>query len=339
MLRLQISTYILTYYSPFYAGIYMKHGILLYALIIIFPLFSMDAPTSKDAAHAKRTHKKSKSIGARFFSCCLSTSESSVFEPYEHQPSEYVTPAPAALPHMPSAQEIKEQHKKDAQRLMELAQHMIKNGENLDSSINFHHYLSKTTILVEAAGHKRRHPILALALAHGANPNLANESGITPLSKTIEHHCVANADYLLQHGATFEQSLLPKLCSPFSDICTPKSVHKRVAMLNLFLQKGADPNAPVPDLQVPAIASILSYLLCNFHFGIDLKSKNKESYALFLEQRKQMITILLQNGLNPFKKDHQGKTEWEKILESRSDFYNEELFDFAQQEVEKLQNR
>jgi hypothetical protein len=239
----------------------------------------------------------------------------------------------APKPHMPSDAEIKQRNRQNSQKLMERAQKMRAESVSMNTLIDFD-WTQGATILTLAAGHKCRQHIIEFAINHGENPDLANKSGITPLKQTIRSLCASNAFCLILKGSTLDQTLLAELCSPLSDVVGLKSTRKRVAMLNLFLQTGADPNTHHLDPRIQFLPCLLSYLLCHFQFGIPLAKEYPQNYPIFLDQRKQMIMVLLQAGLNPLKKDEQGKTDWQKIVELK-DEYDPELFDFAHEQIQK----
>lgn len=292
----------------------MKYLILICSLLIASPAYSMDNPESSDE----------------------SENEGFWFGPHIHEVAS-VQPSPAPQFHMPSDAEIKQRNRQISQRLMERAQKMRAECTSMNTFIDFD-WQQGATVLTLAAGHKCRQHILGFALDHGANPDLPNKSGMTPLKQAIKSLCVANVRYLIQKGAIFchDKTLLPELCSPFCDVNRTKATRKRVELLHLFLQHDADPNTTHLDPKLPHTPCLLSYLLCHFQYGgIPLAQKYPQNYPIFLDQRKQMITVLLQAGCNPFKKDEQGKTDWQKIVELK-DHYDPELFDFAQKEVEGL---
>lgn len=247
-----------------------------------------------------------------------------------------VQPSHAPQFHMPSHAEIKQTSRQISQRLMELAQKMRAEGTSMNTLIDFD-WKQGATILTLAAGHKCRSHIIGFAIDHGANPDLPDKDGATPLKKAIRSLCLSNVRYLIQRGATFchDKTLLAELCSPLCDVNKEKATRKRVELLRLLLQYGADPNTTHLDPKLPHTPCLLSYLLCHFQFGIPLARKYPEKYPIFLDQRKQMIVVLLQAGLDPFKKDEQGKTDWQKIVELKKE-YDPQLFEFAEQEIGKL---
>jgi len=260
--------------------------------------------------------------------------EGFLFGPHIHDVAS-VQPNHAPQFHMPSDAEIKQTNRQISQRLMERAQKMRAEGTSMNTFIDFD-WQQGATILTLAAGHKCRQHIIEFAIDHGANPDLANKSGITPLKQAIESLCLSNVRYLIQKGATFchDKTLLAKICSPFCDVNRTKATRKRVELLHLFLQYGADPNTTHLDPTIPHTPCLLSYLLCHFQYGIPLAKKYPQNYPIFLDQRKQMIMVLLQAGLNPLKKDEQGKTDWQKIVELK-DEYDPKLFDFAEEQIQK----
>lgn len=311
----------------------MKHLILTCVVITASFIYSMDNPQPERSNTIDTLFGP---VDADVFSkvCDELEKEGFYIGPHIHDVAS-VQPSHAPQFHMPSHTEIKQTNRQISQRLMELAQKMRAEGTSMNTLIDFD-WKQDATILTLAAGHKCRQHIIEFAIDHGANPDLPDKNGITPLKQAIKSLCPSNVRYLIQKGATFchDKTLLPEICSPFSDVNSKKATRKRVELLHLFLQYGADPNTTHLDPKLPHAPCLLSYLLCHFQFGIPLAKKYPENYPIFLDQRKQMIVVLLQAGLNPFKKDEQGKTDWQKIVELKKE-YDPQLFEFAEQKIRK----
>lgn len=319
----------------FYAGKLMKHYILLFILIIANSGHGMDLPDSESESDEKtESSTSSPPFSPESHGLLMKLFDSAHCHDYDDG-EPYVKPAPSLPTIMPPKDQIKKRNRQNAQKLMERAQTMRAECTSLNSFIDFD-WQQGATILTLASGHKCRQHIIEFAIDHGANPDLANKSGITPLKQAIESLCLSNVRYLIQKGATFchDKTLLAKICSPFFDVVRTKATRKRVELLHLFLQYGADPNTTHLDPTIPHTPCLLSYLLCHFQFGIPLAKKYPQNYPIFIDQRKQMIMVLLQAGLNPLKKDEQGKTDWQKIVELK-DEYDPKLFDFAEEQIQK----
>lgn len=321
--------------EPNCAGKLMKHGILLFTLIIAHSVYGMETPSLECSSNKQSGSQASHSLlPPKIHEDLMNAFDLMHRHDYDDDEPP-AKPLPFLPPMIPPKDQIKRRNRQDTQKLMERAQAMRAEFKSLNTFIDFN-CEQGVTILTLAAGHKCRQHIIEFAINHGANPDLANKAGITPLRQAIRSLCPASAFCLILKGATHthDKTLLPELCSPLSDAIAPKSTRKRVEMLNLFLQTGVDPNTQHLDPKIPFMPCLLSYLLCRFQFAIELAINNPESYLDFLDQRKQMITILLQAGLNPFKKDAQGKTDWQKIVEQKNQ-YDQNLFNFAHEQIQK----
>ena len=211
---------------------------------------------------------------------------------------------------------------------MQYAQQMVARKENLNNSDIFLPGYSSHSLLTAAAAHKRHQNIIAFALAHGADPNTKSSSGITPLRRAVMAKCAPNVEYLLAHGAQLGQSyLLHLICNPACDEFATNSTRRRIATLNALLEGGAD------CTEFDIKPSILGQLLLHF-LGVGFRKENHEGAAIFLDQRKQMIAIVLQAGLNPLKKNGNNLSDWEEIMQSKKR-YHAHLLEFTQNIVEK----
>lgn len=266
------------------------------------------------------------------FLLCLSGSINGMwFDDISYERAPYSMPLAPMLPPVTTKQERKTRKGRENQELMQYAQQMIAQKENLNNPLAKYGFES-CTLLTAAAIHKYHQNIMQFALAHGANINAPDKSGKTALKKAVTDKCASNVTYLLQKGATLDnQKLLSTLCSPASDEIAPSSTHRRVATLKALLDGGADPNET--GISSCLLDSLLKHFQGTTYFAIR-RPEFQERYVCFLDQRKQMITILLEAGLNPFKKDVKGKSDWEKIIESKST-YDSHLFEFAKKEIEK----
>lgn len=253
----------------------------------------------------------------------------------------YIAPLAPSLPLPPATtkQERKTHKEIKNQKLMHYAQQMVAQKENLDNQLCEYDFESHT-LLTAAASHKYHQDVIQFALSHGAHINAPNKSGNTPLEVAVRAKCFSNVSYLFAHGATLgNQKMLSTICSPAWDEIAPSSTYRRVATLKALLHGGADPNEINLKYQIHCTPCLLSFLLCHFYGRINFGAKGpeyQERYHCFLDQRKQMIGILLDAGLNPFKKDEAGKNDWEKIVELK-DKYDSNLFEFAKNEIEKKQ--
>lgn len=77
---------------------------------------------------------------------------------------------------------------------------------------------------------------LKFLLARGANPNVADKHGITPLVLATNLGFVEGIEILLEHGAKIDEA------SPAGETPLMSAVHRKdIAMIRLLLANGADP--------------------------------------------------------------------------------------------------
>lgn len=237
-------------------------------------------------------------------------------------------PLPPTLPpnyQGPTKQEKKARKEKENQELMQIAQRMVTQKENLDNLVEIPGHGCFYTLLTVAAQHKCHQNVLQFALDNGALIDAQDAWDNSPLKQAVQAKCTPNVIYLLNRGARIKnKKLLQVICNPSYDDVAANSTQRRVATLTALLDFGANPN------ENDASPSILSNLLTGLMGKRDAPA-HPEHFNYFIDQRMQMIRKLLETGLDPFKEDATGKSDWNKIIEKK-DRYNPDLFEFAQQE-------
>jgi Ankyrin repeats (many copies) len=248
---------------------------------------------------------------------------------------------PAKL-HMPSEADMKKIRKDNKQRLTDLANKMVTQHTDLNSYISFDWDYTQT-LLSTVASHKCCQSILQLLLDNGANPNQTNKDGSTPIQKAATSYCAANVSYLLSRGARFDfadkdKKLLSRVCDPSLDGISAKTTRRKIETIRTLVAAGADPNTNVLHFRITFVPNLLSWFLCHSRYKVKLgleEPEHQNEYHTFLDQRKQMICVLLEAGLDPFKQDEAGKTDWDTIKACK-DRYDENLFKFTQEHIDKI---
>ncbi|CAN5193151.1 hypothetical protein BH09DEP1_BH09DEP1_4940 [soil metagenome] len=252
-------------------------------------------------------------------------------------------PTPPAYPSFraPSTKkERKASKKQENQKLMQYAHQMVGRAEDLNNPLTFLHSFTYNTLLTAAASHKCHQNIAQFALDNGADINAPDKSGNTPLKKAVTAKCAQNISYLIGRGAHLNHKLLQTICSPIWDEIAPSSTRRRLATLNTLLACGANPNESDSLVRNGNPneffwGTILSCLLTPFAGRLTLEGKDDQNHAaIFIDQRQQMIRILLDRGLDPFAKDDKAISDWSKIIQAK-DKYHRNLFEFTQKEIEK----
>lgn len=173
-------------------------------------------------------------------------------------------------------------------------------------------------------------------LVAGADPDVQNRIGQTPLTNAVEHLADNTVETLLIHRANpniyieaVQSTPLVRLCNCGYDQIDENLIKKRVAIAKLLIKHGANPNDPAND------ARPLSFLISEYpNFADRLPA---EYAANFLSQRKALISILVRGHLDIYARDPNGKTALEKAMAKRKPEFTR-LAEFAEAEYNRLKN-
>lgn len=231
---------------------------------------------------------------------------------------------------LPSKEALRTQKNEDYQLLWNHTIALIEKKENLGKPLSDLPKFSKKTLATAAAEHKSYLEILMLLKAHGASLNQADANGKTPLEVAVNKQCVTNVNYLIPFSNVSSLKLLHKICNPTQDVLKPEK-QARIQILQALLMAQIDPNET--DNQGNTVLELLlRHCACMEDFW---QTPNKEQlHQKFLQQRKQMIIMLLKAGLNPHKTNHKGKTVFD-FVKAYPTTYNLELVDFLTLEIQK----
>ncbi|RFU75186.1 hypothetical protein TARUN_7045 [Trichoderma arundinaceum] len=145
---------------------------------------------------------------------------------------------------------------------------------------------------------------IRLLLLFGADPNEADNDGITPLFAAIHKMFFSGAITLLKYGADPNLLAGPELESPLAAAITAN----KVSLSHLLLMYGGDLSHATSNGNTPLIAAInkktpkrmIDLLL---HYGVDPNEKNREGKTALFEaissSRVDIVSSLLEQGANP----------------------------------------
>lgn len=235
------------------------------------------------------------------------------------------------IPPFTTKEERKAKKKQDHTLLWSHAWEVIIHKENLNQTLSDLPEFRNQTLATAAAEHTCHQPILALIFTNGANPNAPDAWKHTPLEAAVSTQRAKNVTFLFSRGANIGSlKLLHKLCNPSQDVIRPGKA-ARVKTLQALLAAKVDPNE-TGDQGSTVLEFLLRYCCGkkNFWKTTDAEKLN----AQFLQQRKNMITLLLDAGLLPHKTNNAGKTALDLTHEYPSQ-YHPELIEFLKTEIQK----
>lgn len=338
----------------------MKYFIFFF--LITFPSFQLEAfepPVPKIGLGHKRSVSEPKQSAQKeadanrerqrenpqsLFSSIASLATKSTFVPiqlYEHDVSEEpIQPAPEpffdpSLIPQRSKEERRAEKMANRRLLWEHVQNLAKEhqgqgAEHFDKIIisgNLRDLLG-FTCATAAATHSCFFPILELLSRYGANFNVKDALDLTPLETAVIGQRARNVTFLLNHGATLQPSLISRICNPSQDALKPGKM-ARVKTLEALLKAGANPNQFNENGNNPN--NPIEFLLR--HSGqknLWMAPNKDELHKKFLEQRKLMISHLLNAGLLP----HFINAALDSTVQ-HSSFYDLELISFLKEEMAK----
>lgn len=247
----------------------------------------------------------------------------------------YVSPLVSLSPYidctqLPGKEELHTQKNKDYQLLWNHAIALIEKKENLSKPLSDLPKFSKKTLATAAAEHKSYLEILMLLKVHNIPLDQADAFGQTPLEVAVNKQCITNVNYLIPLSNISSLKLLHKICNPSQDILKPEK-KARIQILQTLLASKIDPNE-TNDQGNTVLELLLRHCAGKKDFW---QTPNKERlHQKFLQQRKQMIIMLLKAGLDPQKTNHKGITPL-ALAHANPTQYNSELFEFLKNEMQK----
>lgn len=208
-----------------------------------------------------------------------------------------------------------------AKELFSYAQKMVKNKQDLNAPT-----WNDQPLLCIAALSNEHCATAYLLLSHGAEPDIQNSSGSTPLLNACyasAHRIVgllvyfnANPNHLCYQQSARRITPLHVLCSPYQDSFNAKKIMSRQHAVEWLLAANANTNAQDIHGATPFFGLLACY------------QKNRSSVLLprlekveFQRARKQLINVFLACHADPTKLDSRGFTAFTQSLEQSSDSY------------------
>lgn len=219
-------------------------------------------------------------------------------------------PLNAAITAMPPAETYKKRRQDMRAKLRTLVDERI--SKKIPLTEVAHWEYDNNTPLTLAAQSDKAIGITQLLLKAGINPNIPDERGYIYLCRASYNCALNTAKTLLAYGAkpniTEEITLagnspLLAACSYTADSTKPKRIERRLGIVNTLLEAGADPNLKNHYGETPLFPLVMGYQ--GFFDEDDL---SPEDHKLFLDQRKELITILIKAGVQVDAKNNNGQT-------------------------------
>lgn len=144
--------------------------------------------------------------------------------------------------------------------------------------------------------------LIRVLLEHGANPNIRNEDGLTPLMETCHYHRLETSQALLEHGAN-PNAKSPVGITPLMMACKGQDA-KTVSCLRLLIEHGAEVNTTdkmdqtalmfyVMSWELPSSVEPVRYLLKQ---GAKVSLSDTDDYTALdyarLKQKKALLPLL-----------------------------------------------
>ena len=185
---------------------------------------------------------------------------------------------------------------RDYDELLSLVQSRVANNKSLDEPLT--EDSSLTTPLHRAAVDDVYLPITLSLLEHNANPNKADDKGNTPLHFATKHISLDNIRVLLERNANpnisdkFERTPLYLICAAENDTGDGNKARKRVLAATFLVQAGANPN--IKSLGETPLHALIGSPFHRYTFQAHLM--NAKEYEIFMNNRKELIKLILDNG-------------------------------------------
>lgn len=303
-------------------------------LLCTFSLSAMDRPPQKRSIIKKLTNK---------VTSLFTKKASDPFPFYAHPNDEDLMPERPNyrhndLRHMSiaplSPDEIKKYKKKAAEREQTTHAQLLEAVNTLISTqpdkINEPHPDYHKPLLFESVIVDSRLDITKKLLTHGAHVNVRHDN-ITPLFTAAVLHEIETVKELIASGAELKSLnlfdvLCDGICDGIHDRLFPEWTKKRISLFNLLLDAGIDPN----EKESMNHNTCLYNLLLINETVRDIAENNPKKQDIFLAQRKALITLLLERGLNPQEKNNKGQTAIQYVNSSLRSLVCPELITFLQ---------
>ncbi len=314
----------------------MEKSILLFC---VFSLSAMEGPPRKSSALRTLTN------ALRSFCCCgdQSVSESTAVA-HIHTVSDvpYSPPPKLCMPEY-TPEEIEKMKKKakereveDHQKLLNIVRTIIATAPEKINDPHPDYY--NQPLLFTSVNRDSRLEITKMLLSNGANINLTcPNSNATPLVTAIIEHQVETVKELISNGADCKnRNLLHMLGDGVFDRLYSEWPAQRIRLWTVLLDAGVDPNE-----KDNRNSTCLHALLCqSFKDYINEQFiKKPETKEIFFDQRKALIALLLERGLDPESRNNKGQTALESGIRDSYSPYCPELVDFLKEKMTESKSK
>jgi hypothetical protein len=281
-------------------------------LIYTFSLAAMERPPQKPSVLSRLASKISSLFSG-------SVSETSVHaHPYEHdvmphRPNRnYNHNNIRNLTMTPATPEQKEKYKKEAAesdaKLLAATEAIIAHHpEKIDAP---HPEFYNQPLLFRSVQSDSRLEVTKMLLNHGANIHIKRPgSNVTPLFTAVFDCSIETVKELITRKTDLSgHNFLHTLCYHAFDRLYPEWPAKRLALWTVLLDAGIDPNEKDSDNNT-CLYNLLHRPYKEFFEKTFIE--NPETKVIFIQQRKSLIALLLERGLNPETKNKDDKTALE----------------------------
>jgi hypothetical protein len=218
-----------------------------------------------------------------------------------------------------SKQECKEKRTQQHATLLALTQATLAQKKDLNVPIKEVEFAG-CTILTAAAQHRAFKDILMLALNAGADPNMPDGNKKTPALVAVSHLCTTSFKCVVKSNAQIlGQGLVQEICNRLHDTLNMKQAMKRVQMLKCILNQSPNPESKkqlareIDEHENTALYHLLWTIDPFRNSATTQKTYTEHQRAIFYMQRKKMIRMLLDAGLEVEQKNREGLSAVENI--------------------------
>lgn len=224
--------------------------------------------------------------------------------------------------------------------LVSVVQQALAQKKDLNVPIKEGEFAGKT-ILTAAAQHRTFKDVLTLALQAGADPNMADGNKKTPALVAVSNVCTTSFKCLVKANAQIlGQGLVQEICNRLHDTLNMKQAMKRIEMLECILNQCPNPESKkqlaheTDGYENTALYHLLWALDPFRNSATVAKTHSEQQRAIFYMQRKKMIRILLDAGLDIGHKNREGLNAVENI-NAHPHLKDVELMGFLMAQVQK----
>jgi len=249
---------------------------------------------------------------------------------------------PAAVRQTPrlNKQEYKAKRAQQYATLLAMTQAILAQKKDLNVPIKEGEFAG-CTILTAAAQHRAFKDILMLALNAGADPKMPDGNKKTPAIVAVSNLCTTSFKCLVKSNAQIMgQGLIQEICNRLHDTLNLKQAMKRIEMLECILNQCPNPESKkqlaheTDGHENTALYHLLWTIDPFRNSATAAQTHSVQQRAIFYMQRKKMIRILLNAGLEVKQKNREGLNAVDNI-NAHPHLKDVELMGFLMAQVQK----